>query len=168
MIKMKKIIFIVLTVAFISTVTNAQMQRKLFGFGAEAGTIANTVGGSNFAMAFNADYLMGENFSIAGIVSFIPAGTLTQFNPTVAARFNIPVNDVDLIPYLGVGLTYAKYEGDRSISFAFPLGFSVGYYVAENIQVTGRIQFSLYNLDFGIHGTDDSYMEIMAGFRFTP
>jgi hypothetical protein len=172
---MNKIKLIILTVLFVYTSVNAQyidepIERRL-GFGAEFGTIGS-IGGPYFGMAFSGDYMLGRNFSLAEIVSFIPSGDLTQVNANTVARFNIPLKSISIIPYMGIGFSYGSYStelaNENSISFAFPIGVAVTYPVALQIDVVGRVQFALVNLDYGILGKDENYAEFMAGFRFIP
>jgi hypothetical protein len=172
--KIKYLLVIFITMFLIDSV-NAQagmpLERRL-GFGAEFGIIGGGPGGPYFGMAFSGDYLIGRNFSIAEIISFIPSGDLTQFNANTVARFNIPAEEVSLIPYMGVGFTYGSYSTDEasenSFSMSFPIGIAVTYLVAAQIEAVGRFQFTLTNLDYGPLGTHRNYSEIMVGFRFSP
>jgi hypothetical protein len=147
------------------------MERRL-GFGAEFGAVALVPGGPYFGMAFSADYLMGSNFSIAEIISFTPSGDLTQINAVTVARFNIPTENVSIIPYLGIGFSYGSYDAElaseNAFSLTFPIGAAVSLPVAAQIEAVGRFQFALTNLDYGQLGTNENYTEFMVGFRFSP
>jgi hypothetical protein len=168
-------LFFVLTLLIFSQNINAQVETPLerrLGFGAEFGIIGAVVGGPYFGMAFSADYILARNFSLGEIISFIPSADLTQVNFNTIARFNIPMEGFSLIPYMGIGFSYGSYETDQgnenSFSFAFPLGLSIAIPVAAQIEVVGRFQFALTNLDYETLGTDKNYSEFMAGFRYSP
>jgi hypothetical protein len=150
---------------------NDRIQRR-FGFGAELGFISGTINNTEFMLGFNGDYQVADNFSFAEMISFTPAGTLFQINANSVARFNIPVDYVSLIPYMGLGFSYGSFEtagvSENSFSLSFPIGLAVTYYVASQIQATGRIQFAITNLDYGSLGKDSNYFMMMFGFRFAP
>jgi hypothetical protein len=150
---------------------NVPLERRL-GFGAEFGALGSVPGGPYFGMAFSADYLLGRNFSIAEIISFIPSGDLTQVNAVTVARFNIPTERVSIIPYLGIGFSYGSYDAElaseNAFSLTFPIGVALSIPVADQIEAVGRFQFALTNLDYGPLGTDENYTEFMVGFRFSP
>jgi hypothetical protein len=161
------ILFISSADAQIST----RLERRL-GFGAEFGVIGTVVGGPYFGMAFSGDYLIGRNFSIAEIISFVPSGDLTQFNANTVARFNIPTENLTFIPYMGIGFSYGSYSTDvaseNAFSLSFPIGLALSLPVAAQIEAVGRFQFALTNLDYGVLGRDRNYTELMFGFRFSP
>jgi hypothetical protein len=173
---MKKLRYIAvfILILFISDV-NAQygqpLERRL-GFGAEFGLIGGIEGGAFFGMAFSADYILARNFSIGEIISFIPSGDHTLFNANTVARFNIPTQVITLIPYMGIGFTYGSLDtdlgNDNAFSVSFPLGLSVSIPVAAQIEAVGRFQFAITNLDYGDLGSENNYIEFMAGFRFSP
>jgi hypothetical protein len=177
---MKRLLYITMMLLFaiissadaqVETTTKTHLERRL-GFGAQFGVISSTVGGSYFGMAFSADYQLARNFSLAEIISFIPSGDLTQINANTVARFNIPLEYVSVIPYMGIGFTYGSYETDianeNSFAFSFPIGASVNIPLAAQIEGALRLQYTLTNLDYGVLGTDKDYVEFMVGFRYLP
>jgi hypothetical protein len=121
------LIFLLLTGLFGGSVAQVTtpLERRL-GFGAEFGMVGSVPGGPYFGMAFSGDYLLGRNFSIAEIISFIPAGDLTQVNANTIARFNIPTENVSIIPYMGIGFTYGSYSTDLGSENSFSLSFPIG------------------------------------------
>jgi hypothetical protein len=173
--KIRYFLIIIITILFLSS-ADAQygttpVERRI-GFGAEFGVVGTVVGGPYFGMAFIGDYLIGRNFSLAEIISFIPTGDLTMFNANTVARFNIPTQAVSVIPYLGVGFSYGSYKtdagNDNAFSLSFPIGVALSIPVATQIEAVGRFQFALTNLDYGDLGSDNNYTEFMLGFRFSP
>jgi hypothetical protein len=162
----------IVLILMMSDIKGQTTTTRQFGFGAELGVMNATIDAGNFAMGFNADYRFAENFSIAEIMTFIPSADLSQVNLHTVARFNIPVGYFSLIPYMGIGVSIGKMqregETDRAVSLAFPIGLTLVYELAENIAATGRMQYAIYDLDYGTFGTDKGYMELMFGFRFIP
>jgi hypothetical protein len=168
----KYVLTAIILVLVISDIKGQTTSERKFGFGAELGVMNATIDGGNFALGFNGDYRFAENFSIAEIMTFIPSADLSQVNLNTVARFNIPLDYFSLIPYMGVGFSIGKMEregvSDRAVSLAFPIGLTLVYDLAKNIAATGRLQYAIYNLDYGTFGTDKGYMELMFGFRFIP
>jgi hypothetical protein len=157
--KIKYLLVILIAMILIDTAdgqAGLPIERRL-GFGAEFGLIGSVPGGPYFGMAFSGDYLIGRNFSLAEIISFVPSGDLTQFNANTVARFNIPTENLSVIPYMGIGFTYGSYSTDlaseNSFSFSFPIGVALTIPVAAQIEAIGRFQFTLTNLDYGVLGT---------------
>lgn len=166
-----KLIFTVIFFLAINFFTYPQEKRN-FGFGAELGFISATITGSEFLLGFIGDYQVAENFSLAEIISFTPSGELFQMNANTVARFNIPLEYISLIPYMGLGFSYGSLEAgglsENSFSLTFPIGAGLSYLVAEQIQATVRVQYAITNLDYGELGKDTNYFTLMFGFRFTP
>jgi len=167
-----KISLLTLLLFLVVNMSSYSQDEKKFGFGAELGFISGTINNTEFMLGFNGDYRAAENFSFAEMISFTPTGDLFQINANSVARFNIPLEYVSIIPYMGIGFSYGSIEAagvsENSFSLSFPLGLSVTYFVAQQIQATGRIQFAITNLDYGELGKDSNYLMFMFGFRFAP
>jgi hypothetical protein len=163
---------IVCCLMFIYEESFSQANMSNFGFGTEIGVMNGTIDGGNFSVGFNADYRLAENFSFAEILTLIPSADLFQMNLNTVARFNIPINYLNLIPYMGIGFSYGSIEkenvSENSLSIAFPIGVTVTYPIADQIAASVRTQIAIYNLDYGPLGEDKNYFEFMVGLRFAP
>ena len=142
-------------------------------FGADIGPFFKTGDGTVMGLGLNADFFFTEEFSVGPMVQFLPFGDLTQLHMAAIARYHVRTNfDVNLVPFAGVGLAYARGTGSVSpggssdSSVLIQNGVTLEYQVTNRIAValTGMINF--YSLDFGPTEGDRKSGALLLGVRY--
>ena len=142
-------------------------------FGADIGPFFKTFDGTVMGLGVNADYFFTEEFSLGPSVQFLPFGDLTQFHMAAVARYHVRTNfDVNLVPFAGIGVAYARGTGKLSPSGAsdssvlIQNGVTLEYQINNKfaLALTGMINF--YNLDFAPNFGDRKSGALLFGVRY--
>jgi hypothetical protein len=142
-------------------------------FGADIGPFFKTANGTVMGLGLNADYFFTEEFSIGPAIQFLPFGDLTQLHMAAVARYHVRTNfDVNLVPFVGIGLAYARGSGSISPSGASDSSVLIQNGVTLEYQVTNKIALALtgminfYNLDFAPEVGDRKSGALLFGVRY--
>ena len=170
-----KVVAGLLTFAAVITSGGPGQAQEDWRYGADLGFMTNTVNDTVFALGFNADYFVTNNFSIGPMLLVAPAGSLTQFGAAGVARIHLKTEYINLVPFAGVGFVYANLgagsnnpTSTNATSQYFPLGLTIEYQLRENLALTTTLMVNIYNLEFGPAGTDQKSGAVMFGVRFGP
>jgi hypothetical protein len=165
-------VLIVITIASSERAAFAQGYDRQWGFGVDLGVMFDTVDRTVFALGGNVDYYVDENFSIGPMLLVAPGSDLTQVNGWGVAKLHFKTKYVDIAPFTGPGLTWArvaegrlspKNEDDASLSMVF--GVELGLGKIGEYAVAGSAMYSVYKLNLG-QQTDNGSGAVMFGVRF--
>jgi hypothetical protein len=163
----------------IAELSPAQADENRWGFGSDLGLTAGTVNGTVFTLGFNVDYYIDRNFSIGPMLQISPMGDLFQIYMAGVGRYHLRFNNgINLVPYMGFGLTHADLDRgtgpsriDRNdTSWFVPIGMSLEYQVVHNIALSSTLQVNLHdiNLSPSLPDKDRTSVTLLFGFRFGP
>lgn len=150
-----------------------------WGFGSDLGFTSGTVNDTVFTLGFNLDYYVDRNFSFGPMMQISPTGDLFQIYLAGVGRYHLRfTNGINLVPYLGFGLTHADLDRgtgpgriDRNdTSWFVPIGLALEYQVVHNIALTSTLQVNLYNINLSpsLSENDHSSVTLLFGFRWGP
>ncbi len=164
-------VLIVITVVFSQRAAFAQGYDRQWGFGVDLGILFDTVDNTVFAVGGNVDYYVDEIFSIGPMVQIAPGTDFTQVNGWAVAKLHFKTRYVDIAPFTGPGLTWARVaEGrlspktDDDASLSMVLGVEIGLGKIGEYAVAGSAMYSVYKIRFA-QETDGSGA-LMFGVRF--
>lgn len=150
----------------------AQGDEQRWGFGVDLGMLVGTVDRTVFALGGNVDYFVSGNFSIGPMVQIAPGGDFTQINSWAVAKLHFRTEYVDVAPFTGSGLTWArvgagrlssKSNDDASQSVVF--GAELGLGRIGKFALAASAMYIVYNLNFGTI-QDRACTAFMFGVRF--
>jgi hypothetical protein len=150
-----------------------------WGFGSGLGFTTGTVHDTVFTLGFNLDYYLDRNFSIGPMMLISPTGDLFQISMAGVARYHFRLNNgVNLVPFVGFGLTHADLDRgagpgriDRNdTSWYVPIGMSLEYQVVRNIALTSTLIVNLHdiNLSPSLPEKDSTSVSLLFGFNWGP
>ena len=164
-------VLIVITVVFSQRAAFAQGYDRQWGFGVDLGMLFDTVDNTVFALGGNVDYYVDEIFSIGPMVQVAPGTDFTQVNGWAVAKLHFKTKYVDIAPFTGPGLTWArvaegrlspKTNDDASLSMVF--GVEIGLGKIGEYAVAASAMYSVYKIRFA-QETDENGA-LMFGVRF--
>ena len=150
-----------------------------WGFRSGLGFTSGTVDGTVFTLGFNLDYYLDRNFSIGPMMLISPTGDLFQISMAGVARYHLRFNNgVNVVPFVGFGLTHADLDRgtgpgriDRNdTSWYVPIGLSLEYQVVHNIALTSTLIVNLHDIDLSpsLPEKDHTSVSLLFGFNWGP
>ena len=148
-----------------------------WGAGTDIGFWSGTVDGTVFALGANLDYYVDRAFSVGPMLLLAPAGDLTQIAVAGAARYHFQVDDVNIVPLVGIGFVHADLDRgsgagriERSDTSHFiPLGMTVEYQANSKLALAGTVMVNLHDLNLNPPvPRDRTSVAVMFGVRFGP
>ncbi|HXF93048.1 MAG TPA: hypothetical protein VNK46_09845 [Nitrospiraceae bacterium] len=149
-----------------------------WGFGTDLGFWSGTTDGTVFALGFNLDYYLDRSFSFGPMMVLAPTGDLTQIAFAGVAKYHVRLNnDVNLVPFAGIGLVHADLDRgtgpnriDRNDTSHFiPLGLSAEFQATRNIALATTLMVNLHHITLSPPvPTDNTSVAVMFGIRFGP
>lgn len=157
----------------------AYADENRWGFGSGLGFTSGTVNDTVFTLGFNADYYIDRNFSIGPLLQVSPMGDLFHISMAGVGRYHFRFNNgINLVPYMGFGLTHADLDRgsgpgkiDRNdTSWFVPIGLSLEYQVVHNVALTSTLQVNLHDINLApsLPDNDHTSVTLMFGFSFGP
>jgi outer membrane protein with beta-barrel domain len=157
----------------------ARADDNRWGFGSGLGFTSGTVDGTVFTLGFNLDYYLDRNFSVGPMMLISPTGDLFQISMAGVGRYHFRLNNgVNLVPFVGFGLTHADLDRgtgpgriDRNdTSWYVPIGLSFEYQVVHNIALTSTLIVNLHdiNLSPSLPDKDRTSVSLLFGFNWGP
>lgn len=150
-----------------------------WGFGSDLGLTTGSVDGTVMTLGFNADYYIDRNFSIGPMLQISPMGDLFQISMAGVGRYHFRFNNgINLVPYMGFGLTHADLDRGSGLgridrndtSWFVPIGMSLEYQVVHNIALSSTLQVNLHDINLApsLPDKDRTSVTLLFGFRFGP
>lgn len=150
-----------------------------WGFGSGLGFTSGTVDGTVFTLGFNLDYYLDRNFSIGPMMLISPTGDLFQISMAGVGRYHFRLNNgVNLVPFVGFGLTHADLDRgtgpgriDRNdTSWYVPIGLSFEYQVVHNLALTSTLIVNLHDINLApsLPDKDRTSVSLLFGFNWGP
>ena len=165
-------VLIVITILSSERAAFAQGYDRQWGFGVDLGMLFDTVDNTVFALGGNVDYYVDENFSIGPMVQIAPGTDFTQVNGWGVAKLHFKTKYIDIAPFTGPGLTWARVaagrlspKNDDDASLSMVLGVEVGLGKIGEYAVAASAMYSVYKLGFA-QQTDKGSGGVMFGVRF--
>ena len=165
-------VLIVITVVFSQRAAFAQGYDRQWGFGVDLGMLFDTVDNTVFALGGNVDYYVDEIFSIGPMVQVAPGTDFTQVNGWAVAKLHFKTKYVDIAPFTGPGLTWARVAEGRlsprtndDASWAMVFGVEIGLGKIGKYAVAGTAMYNVYKIKLA-EQTDKGSWGLMAGVRF--
>lgn len=157
----------------------ARADDNRWGFGSGLGFTAGTVNDTVFTLGFNLDYYLDRNFSIGPMMLISPMGDLFQISMAGVGRYHFRFNNgVNLVPFVGFGLTHADLDRgtgpgriDRNdTSWYVPIGLSLEYQVVHNVALTSTLIVNLYDINLApsLPDKDRTSVSLLFGFNWGP
>lgn len=144
-----------------------------WGFGVDLGLLNGTTDRLVFALGGNVDYYVAENLSVGPMVQIAPGADFTQINSWAVAKLHFRTKYVDVAPFTGSGLTWARVgagrlrsKSDDDASLSMVLGLELQFGLIANFAFAVSGMYAVYNLDFGEAGKDRGMGALMFGVRF--
>jgi hypothetical protein len=150
-----------------------------WGFGSGLGFTTGTVNDTVFTLGFNLDYYLDRNFSIGPMMLISPTGDLFHISMAGVGRYHFRLNNgVNLVPFVGFGLTHADLDREagpgridrNDTSWYVPIGMSLEYQVVRNIALTSTLIVNLHdiNLSPSLPENDSTSVSLLFGFNWGP
>jgi len=160
-------------------IPSVRADENRWGFGSGIGFTSGTVNGTVFTLGLNVDYYIDRNFSIGPMMLISPTGDLFQISWAGVGRYHFRFNNgVNLIPFIGFGLTHADLDRgtgpgriDRNdTSWYVPLGFSLEYQVIRNVAISSSLIVNLHDINLApsLPEKDTTSVALLFGFNFSP
>lgn len=170
---------IILTCMLVLSQERAHADEHRWGFGSGLGFTSGTVNGTVFTLGFNLDYYLDRNFSIGPMMLISPSGDLFQISMAGVGRYHFRFNNgVNLVPFVGFGLTHADLDRgagpariDRNdTSWYAPIGFSLEYQVVHNIAISSTFIVNLHDINLApsLPDKDRTSVSLLFGFTWGP
>lgn len=162
-----------------ASIQPARADDNRWGFGSGLGFTAGTVNDTVFTLGFNLDYYLDRNFSIGPMMLISPMGDLFQISMAGVGRYHLRFNNgVNLVPFVGFGLTHADLDRgtgpgriDRNdTSWYVPIGLSLEYQVVHNVALTSTLIVNLHDINLApsLPDKDRTSVSLLFGFNWGP
>lgn len=144
-----------------------------WGFGSDLGFLAETVDDTVFTLSFQGDYYIDPEFSVGPQLLLTPGGDLTQLTFAGIVRYHIPVGNVTMVPFGGVGFVYADYDNGRKddddVSYSLPFGTTAEFRISRAVSLASTLIFTIHNIHLNNRRNNDNFnVGLLFGFHFHP